>query len=35
MNCYSIVKQTGTHADTLAAVGAADDRHGVGWLDAE
>jgi hypothetical protein len=24
MNCYSIVKQTATHADTLAAIGAAD-----------
>jgi hypothetical protein len=24
MNCYSIVKQTSTHADTLAAIGAAD-----------
>src|SRR5215471_8819230 len=24
MRCYSIVKQTTTHADTLAAIGAAD-----------
>ena len=24
MNCYSIVKQSATHADALAAIGAAD-----------
>ena len=24
MHCYSVVKETGTHADALAAVGAAD-----------
>jgi hypothetical protein len=24
MNCYTIFKQTNTHADSLAAVGAAD-----------
>lgn len=24
MNCYTIFKRTGTHADTLAAIGAAD-----------
>ena len=24
MNCYTVFKRTGTHADTLAAIGAAD-----------